>query len=393
MKKRSGGKFLDKYKRRERLWNEVEKVERSKNSRLAREITVALPIELDEKKQKELLKEYVQETFVDNGMVADVAIHRDNSQNPHAHIMLTVRSFKENGEWDSKARTEYILDENGNKTRTKNGNFRQRKISTTNWNDKETMQYWRKNWARKVNQSLELNGNSERITEKSYAEQGIKKKPTVRWLFLTLTVKNVYDGEELNKSLSDMAQGFRRMMQYKKINKNLVGFMRATEVTINNKDNSYNQHMHVLVCVEPTYFKNTENYVNQKQWIQFWKKAMKLDYDPNVKVQMIRPKNKYKSDIQSAIDETAKYPVKDTDFMTDDEEKNLKRLSDLEEGLHRKRLISYGGLLKEIHKKLNLDDTEEGDLIHTDDDEKADEDGFSIIAMWNWERKNYFIKE
>ncbi|CAI3484197.1 replication family protein [Enterococcus durans] len=79
--------------------------------------------------------------------------------------------------------------------------------------------------------------------------------------------------------------------------------------------------------------------------------------------------------------------------MTDDEEKNLKRLSDLEEGLHRKRLISYGGLLKEIHKKLNLDDTEEGDLIHTDDDEKADEDGFSIIAMWNWERKNYFIKE
>src|SRR5699024_11441150 len=95
--------------------------------------------------------------------------------------------------------------------------------------------------------------------------------------------------------------------------------------------------------------------------------------------------------IQSAIDETAKYPVKDTDFMTDDEEKNLKRVSDLEEGLHRKRLISYGGLLKEIHKKLNRDDTEEGDLIHTDDDEKDDEDGISIIAMWNWEWNNYFI--
>src|SRR5699024_3204259 len=138
---------------------------------------------------------------------------------------------------------------------------------------------------------------------------------------------------------------------------NLVGFMRATEVTIKNKDNSYNQLMQVLVCVEQTYFKNTENYVNQNQWIQIWKKTKKLDYDPNVKVQMIRQKNKYKSDIQSAIDETAKYPVKDTDFMTDDEEKNLKRLSDLEEGLHRKRLISYGGLLKEIHKKLNLDDT------------------------------------
>src|SRR5699024_9113168 len=111
------------------------------------------------------------------------------------------------------------------------------------------------------------------------------------------------------------------------------------------------------------------------------------------KVQMIRPKNKYKSDIQSAIDETAKYPVTDTDFMTDDEEKNLKRLSDLEEGLHRTRLISYGGLLRAIHKKLNVDDTEEGDLIHAEKGDKADEDGLSVIAMWKWERKNYFIKE
>src|SRR5699024_2947183 len=120
---------------------------------------------------------------------------------------------------------------------------------------------------------------------------------------------------------------------------------------------------------------------------------MKIDYDPNVKVQMIRPKKKYKSDIQSAIDETAKYPVKDTESMTDEEEKNLTRLSGWEEGLHRKRLISYVGLLKEIHKNLNLDDTEEGYLIDKDDAEKDDEDGFSIIAMWNWERKNYFIKE
>src|SRR5699024_5295364 len=171
-----------------------------------------------------------------------------------------------------------------------------------------------------------------------------KQKPTVRWLFLTLTVRNVHDGTESNKSLSEMSKGFKRMMKYKKINKNIVGFMRATEVNVNNIDNFYNQHMYVLVCVESIYYYNTENYVNQKQLIQFWKRAMKLDYDPNVKVQMIRPKNKHKSDIKSAIDETAKYPVKDIDFTTNDEEKNLKRLSDLEEGLHRKRLISYGGL-------------------------------------------------
>src|SRR5699024_12645795 len=129
-----------------------------------------------------------------------------------------------------------------------------------------------------------------------------------------------------------------------------------TEVTVNNIDNSYNQHMHVLVCVESTYFYNTENYVNQKQWIQFWKRAMKLDYDPNVKVQMIRPKNKHKSDIKSANDETEKYPVKNTEFMTDDEERNLQRLDDLEVGLYRTRYISYGGILKEIKQDLYLDD-------------------------------------
>src|SRR5699024_6195534 len=142
-----------------------------------------------------------------------------------------------------------------------------------------------------------------------------------------------------------------------------------------------NQHMHVLVCVGRTYFTNAENYVNQAQCIQFSTKAMSFDYDPHVEVHMIRPITRHSSHRKSAIDETTKYTVKDIDFTTNDEEKNLKRLSDLEEGLHRKRLISYGGLLKEIHKKLNLDDSEDGDLIHTDDEEKADEDGFSIIAM------------
>src|SRR5699024_10656824 len=53
------------------------------------------------------------------------------------------------------------------------------------------------------------------IQSQKVVAEVINQKPTVRWLFLTLTVKNVYDGEELNKSLSDMAQGFRRMMQYK----------------------------------------------------------------------------------------------------------------------------------------------------------------------------------
>lgn len=232
------------------------------------------------------------------------------------------------------------------------------------------------------------------IQAQKVVSEVIRQKLKARWMFLTLSVKNVYDGEELNRSLLTMTKGFNRMMKYKKVAKNLIGFMRATEVTINSVDNSYNQHMHVLLCVESTYFYNTENYITQKQWIALWKRAMKLDYDPIVDVRAIRAKNKHKSDIKSAIDETAKYPVKHMDFMTNDYEKNLKRVGDLEEGLRRKRLISYGGLLKEIHKKLNLDDVEDGNLIYVDDEGKViNENAYTIVAVWNWERKNYFIKE
>lgn len=240
------------------------------------------------------------------------------------------------------------------------------------------------NWRRAMKHGVQ--------TKKVVAEV-IKRKPKARWLFLTLTVKNAYDGEELNKSLSEMARGFAKMTQYKKVAKNLIGFLRATEVTFNKVDNSYNQHMHVLLCVEPSYFNSTENYIPQKEWTAFWKRAMKLDYNPRVDVRAIKPKNKHKSDIHSAIDETAKYPVKDTDYMTDDEEQNLRVVKDLEEGIYRKRLIAYGGLLKEVHKELNLDDPVDGDLRNIDNDkDEIEENAYSIVAIWNWERKNYYIK-
>src|SRR5699024_9720004 len=129
--------------------------------------------------QNNLVKEYVQENFVNEGMVADVAIHRDNKDNPHAHVMLTNRPFLENGEWGLKAKKEYILDENGNKIKYKSGEPKSRKINMTNWNDSNTLKVWRKNWADTTNKYLENSGFSERITEKSYEELGIDKKPTI----------------------------------------------------------------------------------------------------------------------------------------------------------------------------------------------------------------------
>lgn len=163
---------------REKLWNEVERKDRRANSRYAKEFNVALPVELSEDEQKELLTKYVQENFVDEGIVADVAIHREHPDNPHAHVMLTNRPFNPDGTWGLKSKRENILDENGNKTYTGNSRFpRSRKVWLVDWDKKEKITEWRHNWAVSVNQVLEQKNIPDRISEKSFIEQGIDDTP------------------------------------------------------------------------------------------------------------------------------------------------------------------------------------------------------------------------
>ncbi|QOX68332.1 MobQ family relaxase [Levilactobacillus brevis] len=164
---------------REQLWNEVEKKDRKSNSRYAKEFNVALPVELGESEQKELLTKYVQENFVDQGMVADVAIHRDHQDNPHAHVMLTNRPFNSDGTWGIKSKKQYILDDNGNKTYTGTSKYpKSRKILMVDWDKKEKITEWRHNWAVSVNQVLEQKNIPDRISEKSFENQGIDEVPT-----------------------------------------------------------------------------------------------------------------------------------------------------------------------------------------------------------------------
>ncbi|MEJ7185413.1 protein rep, partial [Staphylococcus epidermidis] len=173
------------------------------------------------------------------------------------------------------------------------------------------------------------------------------------------------------------------------------GFMRSTEVTVNKNDGSYNQHMHVLLCVENAYFRKKENYITQEEWINLWQKALQVDYKPVANIKAIKPNKKGDKDIQAAIKETSKYSVKSSDYLTGNHEKDAEIVQDLEQGLYRKRMLSYGGLLKQKHKLLNLDDAEEGNLIQTSDEEKTTEEeqkAHSITAIWNFEKQNYFLK-
>jgi ATP-dependent exoDNAse (exonuclease V) alpha subunit len=98
---------------REKLWNEVEAAEKSKDSRLAREFNGALPVELDKDQWIELLEDYVKKNFVDEGMCADVVIHTAKKHNPHFHLMVTVRPLDENGKWQAKTQKEYLCIKNG----------------------------------------------------------------------------------------------------------------------------------------------------------------------------------------------------------------------------------------------------------------------------------------
>lgn len=161
------------------LWNSVEKIEKSKNSQLAREIEIALPKELNREKQINLVREYVKENFVKVGMCADIALHDKNDGNPHAHILLTMRPLNEDTTWGAKSKKEYILDENGEKVKLKNGNYKTRKIDTVDWNEQEKAEEWRKAWSDITNKYLEENSIQEKVDHRSYQRQGIEQIPTI----------------------------------------------------------------------------------------------------------------------------------------------------------------------------------------------------------------------
>ncbi|MDR0797857.1 MAG: MobA/MobL family protein [Nitrososphaerota archaeon] len=139
------------YADRQTLWNAVEKREKRADAQLAREINVALPTAFDLEEQKALLREYIEENFVDKGMIADFAIHHMRAENPHAHIMLTTRTVTPDGF--------------GNKNR--------------DWNSRQLLVCWRESWADKTNRMLEEKGLEERIDHRTLKAQGIDREPTI----------------------------------------------------------------------------------------------------------------------------------------------------------------------------------------------------------------------
>ena len=209
---------------RAKLWNAVEEAEKTKDSRLAREFVVALPVELGKDEWVDLLSKFIREQFVSEGMCADVAIHDTDGHNPHAHIMLTVRPLNENGTWQHKTEKEYLCVKDGEEQGFTAAEFkesqkdgwekqylyklgkkkeyltssaaeaqgleraskypkstkygRQNPISER-WNSDAQLVTWRAVWADEVNLCLEEKGLNERIDHRSFADQGKDEQPTI----------------------------------------------------------------------------------------------------------------------------------------------------------------------------------------------------------------------
>lgn len=164
---------------RSTLWNSVELSEKSNNAQLAREVEIALPVELSREEQTRLVREYCSSQFVSKGMIADFNLHDTGGGNPHAHILLTMRPLDEKGAWLPKSKKEYVLDENGERIRLSSGRYKTRKIDLVDWNSQENAEVWRKVWADLANEFLEQNNRPERIDHRSYERQGIDQLPTV----------------------------------------------------------------------------------------------------------------------------------------------------------------------------------------------------------------------
>lgn len=146
---------------REKLWSEVEKKESRANAQTGRKIRIGLPNELTDEQRRQLVTDFVRENFMRKGMVADVNIHAPDQggdeRNHHAHILLTMRGFDENGQW-----SEY---KNGGKGEP--------------WNKKAQLETWRENWEKVANRYLERFGHEARIDHRTLEAQGIERKPTV----------------------------------------------------------------------------------------------------------------------------------------------------------------------------------------------------------------------
>jgi plasmid rolling circle replication initiator protein Rep len=182
------------------------------------------------------------------------------------------------------------------------------------------------------------------------------------YLFMTLTVRNCTP-DKLSETLDDIATAWNRFSGYAEIKRAFKGTFRSIEVKHNITRDEYHPHLHVLIAVNPSYFKS-KNYVSQKRVVELWQRSARLDYTPICDIRRV------KGEMSKAVVEAAKYATKaDEMILFDDWEYTLRTVELLLRDLSGRRFISYGGVMREIKQKLGIRDVDEADLVHIENEE------------------------
>ena len=215
----------------------------------------------------------------------------------------------------------------------------------------------------------------------------------IDFLFLTLTVKNV-DLSGLKDIIKTVHKAFNRMIQYKRVANVVQGYIRSTEITINQDTNQAHPHIHAVLVVPRGYArrKQLKRYIDVAEWQALWRKALKVDYDPVVNIQKIKSRKRKgkkaeKSEL-AAAKETAKYQVKSSDYITGARQRDLLYIEHLEQALANTRQFGFGGVLKDIRHDLKLDEKED-DLINVDDEKETEKEPEKVAYRWNFKFGNY----
>jgi len=222
--------------------------------------------------------------------------------------------------------------------------------------------------------------------------KAIEAQKKVRYLFVTLTVKNCLI-EQLSDTIKQMNRAYERMFKWQRLKKSILGWSRILEYPPQkNNPKMVHPHYHCLIVVPAGYFDTKKNlYIKQNEWQSLWQKALKVDYALSVDVRIIKSKNG-DDPIAKAVAEFAKYPLKSVDI----EPLSIDQFRELVYQMRRKRAVAFGGILKEYRKKLTLDDVEDGDLIYSD---KLKDEEWKRIATLIYEYElgeyglDYYLKE
>lgn len=205
----------------------------------------------------------------------------------------------------------------------------------------------------------------------------ISKQGNYRYLFLTLTVKNV-KAEELDETINHLFKSWTKFSRRKEFKKSILGYFRNLEVTYNLYRDDYHPHFHCLLLVNGSYF-NGKNYIKQEEWQRLWKECAELDYEPQVNIKAVT-----QTEHRKDVSEVAKYTIKASDFLLTDIHKSAEVMETIHYALKGRRLTTFSGMLAKVMKTLKEEeDIDKADLTDNGIVEIEDEPIAKTLFRWN----------